>query len=666
MEQAALAELRIDRVEHAALLSEANAFIVDFGDAGSATPGQTEGQSRIAGIGDAVVARSVEIADHEQRRMAEGLPPRRIVAINVINNEYEDHIRSLIAAPHTPFSPRMRHGFVIPPVRRKENWLPLVQVGEAGVRAGQVIASVAGRTGVVAVGPNRHLTPGGYELGIRIVAAAAPGGADEPCVTVEAIYAWGIVGALTIRRSELKAIEHRFSFQVPDTPWLIGGFSVRVRAVAPVALAIEELTIEPAAPAGGSDGRYALTVPDWLPFLTLGTFARWEGTSVCCGRGDAGNLAHGPYWTLPVGGYDATLVIEPGEADVEGAVAAEIVIDVGGVMVGGQTVAARGRSGAASTTISIPFAVSDEVARRLTKTEIRIRTTGLAALRVRSVAVTARREAHALLAARQDWLPRMRLADAGLRAGDAIKVAPGKTGLMMYGPYDFLRPGSYTLTVGLDAGGSASVATSENVLLVEVRSPEGTLALRAITRPELSGKAFDLAFDVFAGTTDGAGGVELLVRTLAPVELSVSRLTVEQTSHRQTRPEGQYLLQLENWLPYFATGTAGRFDGRGLDIDKGQAGIVLSGPGVALQPGRYGLVATIEHRDVADAPPVLGWMDACLDGQRIALLNIASRPAGAATQGTAAIRHLARTAGEFRRADVKRRGGTRSASRRCP
>ena len=62
-------------------------------------------------------------------------------AINAINNVFESSITSHIGAAHTPFSARMRNGFVLPPMKGEVDWTSRLQVGHAGIRDGSLIRS---------------------------------------------------------------------------------------------------------------------------------------------------------------------------------------------------------------------------------------------------------------------------------------------------------------------------------------------------------------------------------------------------------------------------------------------------------------------------------------------------------------------------------------------
>ena len=91
-------------------LAGADAFLFDFGGLQPAL--------QVSWASDPTVLRLHRsfnrVIGEEQRRCARGVPLRRIIALNAINNHYEGMVCSVVGASATPFGPRMRHGFVLP------------------------------------------------------------------------------------------------------------------------------------------------------------------------------------------------------------------------------------------------------------------------------------------------------------------------------------------------------------------------------------------------------------------------------------------------------------------------------------------------------------------------------------------------------------------------
>jgi hypothetical protein len=110
-----------------------------------------------------------EIVKAEQIRLAEhtGLS-RRIVAIDAIHNRYEPLVRGFIEYARSPFSSRLRHGYVLPASDKPVSWLELMTPKLAGERIGRAILSRRSIRGHVASGPHVSLLPGAYVLEMDI------------------------------------------------------------------------------------------------------------------------------------------------------------------------------------------------------------------------------------------------------------------------------------------------------------------------------------------------------------------------------------------------------------------------------------------------------------------------------------------------------------------
>jgi len=108
----------------------------------------------------------------EGERMAAGLAPRRILAVNAIHNRFESLVLSALNCAKTPFSTRMRHGYVLPSAFRfPVNWVEQMHVGQAGQRDGSEIRT-NGSSGHVMYGPYKVLMPGVYEFQVDLFVSA--------------------------------------------------------------------------------------------------------------------------------------------------------------------------------------------------------------------------------------------------------------------------------------------------------------------------------------------------------------------------------------------------------------------------------------------------------------------------------------------------------------
>ena len=110
-------------------------------------------------VSDQLLRRFLEVVHKERRRLSLGVPCRRIIGLNTINNQFELLVGSFIAAAATPCATHMRHGFVLP-AKSKDDWLPLLHIGQAGVRVGHHVNSDPRKLGVIAYGPYKYLDAG--------------------------------------------------------------------------------------------------------------------------------------------------------------------------------------------------------------------------------------------------------------------------------------------------------------------------------------------------------------------------------------------------------------------------------------------------------------------------------------------------------------------------
>lgn len=116
-----------------------------------------------------------ELMDHEADRRAQGTAPRRFVGINAVHNRFEPLFSARIAAARTPFSARLRHGFVYPAaIGRELDCLPKMAPGGAGRLVDGRIHARPLVHGIVALGPQAPLPPGRYEARFALEVMADP------------------------------------------------------------------------------------------------------------------------------------------------------------------------------------------------------------------------------------------------------------------------------------------------------------------------------------------------------------------------------------------------------------------------------------------------------------------------------------------------------------
>ena len=309
-------------IEHVAmpeLLAKADAFLFDFGGLQPASVAS----AAIDRLTGEMLRSFRRVVRDERHRISTGAPPRRIIALNAINNAFEWFVCGSVAAAATPFATHMRHGFVLPASAALGDWLPLLTTGEAGVRVGQHEIRSAPRTaGWIAYGPFKYLEEGRYLISLDIERFAderdRPG--NRPSAFVEVVAGPELLGVYPLEHVASPAT-HRFTFEVSqNVADGIAALETRIRVPRPIGIALKALTIEPA-PASINTGEKiaaALTISDllqlddWLPYLRIGPLGSADQPSVKAEAGLEAFVIFGPYWSLPMGNYEMTAYIERG------------------------------------------------------------------------------------------------------------------------------------------------------------------------------------------------------------------------------------------------------------------------------------------------------------------------------------------------------------------
>ncbi|MBV9521065.1 MAG: hypothetical protein JO068_23425 [Hyphomicrobiales bacterium] len=294
------------------LASKADAFVFDFGPI-------SQSEDTIAGVPTQMVQgmnrallriMAAEHGTHEERT------PRQVIAVNAINNTFESTIMSHVGAALTPFSTRMRHGFVLPPNNAQVDWTARLQVGEGGIRAASAIRSRRALSGIVAYGPYVHLLPGTYRLRMKMSAEASGtiSGHTEIAV-LEVVSNRDYLGHRLVTLSDLDKEEIQVEIDVTLDQAIDPRFSVQtlVRTLSSAEIAISGLTCERISDLKSTHAieSRALEVKEWLPLLWTGPEARRESGCIIHGSTAPGVVFYGPYWRLPEGNYEVTFTLEP-------------------------------------------------------------------------------------------------------------------------------------------------------------------------------------------------------------------------------------------------------------------------------------------------------------------------------------------------------------------
>src|SRR6516225_7599440 len=233
-------------VPKATALAEADVFVFDFR---SAVRGSLsfKGRNRGPDPGKDLRVMFAHVVKYERERNVASKRSRRIISLNAINNRFENFVRQRVAIAYSPFSGRMRHGFTLPALRGEEDLLPFLTAGEVGIREGKSIKSINRKLGVLAFGVCRHLESGTYRLvvGIDSLSEDRQPWTNFPCVLVCVSCGSEVVAKRAFSGKDLDNPELNFIFDVShDIENLFGSVGLHLRLLAPLAVAVQKLTIE--------------------------------------------------------------------------------------------------------------------------------------------------------------------------------------------------------------------------------------------------------------------------------------------------------------------------------------------------------------------------------------------------------------------------------------
>ena len=93
---------------------------------------------------------------------------RRFVVVNAIHNSFEEITNAFLHTARTPFSSRIRQGFVVKVSKDSSAWAEKMQVGNAGIKDGSFIRTVGSSSGLVTFGPYLPIVEGKYRVELEI------------------------------------------------------------------------------------------------------------------------------------------------------------------------------------------------------------------------------------------------------------------------------------------------------------------------------------------------------------------------------------------------------------------------------------------------------------------------------------------------------------------
>ena len=579
----------IQVVPMATLLS-ADVFVFDFGG----LPGPAEKREHNSQISRQLLRRFMQMVQEERCRLSARMSPRRILALNAINNDFERLVRGYLAAAVTPCATHMRHGFVLP-AETREDWLPLLYTGQAGIRlAHHVVQSDTRHVGTIAYGPYKYLPPAIYRVSLKIELASEElkCNGNEPCIGVEMRVGAEVLSVYLIDRTAVSNHEHEFLFKVPPSAAeVVEGVEARIWLFKHVDLTIRSLTIEPAPATAEAEAAVsvispiALQIQNWLPYLPAGPLGRVDDDVIVAQRGPADFVVYGPYWPLPPNNYEAIICIEGLERQEERPSGVAIRADVISREQQLAAVVLSDRGQTSPTVIHLPFEVdSDSPEQR--QIETRVWSSGEYRFRIRSLEVKPLGQSPL-----RDLLPFLVLGKGGRRVGSEITNVAGISGTIASSPILKLRAGSYRLILGVGVKAADEIPKQMQGYAIAQVLYGSELVAACEIGPDDSSEDHRLDFDV-PTSLDPSVGFQFLLRTIAPAEIAVRTLSLDPVEAKHS-PTGAAPFNLRNWIPFLHTGAGAQVDGNSIVVHAGAVGFVVYGPYWTLPAGLYELRASI-------------------------------------------------------------------------
>lgn len=191
---------------------DAKAFVFNFAH-GDGTPLAPEVNDNDGAIARALAGCFFDLLSDEEGCLVRAQMPRRFIGVNAIHNRFDNLFRSHINVARTPFSVRIRHGFVFPPNKDGVDWLKQMLPGSAGLREGAIIRSQANIAGHMAYGPYVHPFPGQYRLTIDIECGSATNG-TQPDINIEIVMDNQILAERRLTGDAVVTTSHDLTFEI--------------------------------------------------------------------------------------------------------------------------------------------------------------------------------------------------------------------------------------------------------------------------------------------------------------------------------------------------------------------------------------------------------------------------------------------------------------------
>ena len=544
------------------------------------------------------------VVEERIRQQAPDAVPRRFILINAIHTRFEILANTYIEAARTPFSTRIRQGFVLRDVESLAKVrLSNLQVGQAGRRDGNCVRTCEGVEGHVIYGPYLDLLPGHYRLVVAIEAEAALPASDsaEPMMAMEVVSGQYMAAYRVLTRADLRQEIHDLVFTVPDDffeCYDFARFEFRIWTTGSVRASITSVAIEPArdsvAPKVGDF--------DWLPLMPIGqagSRAGHFGTPVDARSGEVGPVVYGPHYELLPGSYRLCCEIEagPGLAPHLAAWESQPALDCEVVLAGGRhlarvpTVLQPGRHVYEVLFSMLHADVQQPLTTETRSVEFRMHSHGVMPFRLHAIRLERLSQETLFKVAMPSLLWMMQLGPAGVRDGGRVWTRKHVAGHVVFGSYLDLLPGRYRLTVQIEAdpAGLDDATPVASAMAIEAICGHYIAARCNLAIEELHSSSHSLFFTVPDDLRDyySTPQWEFRIWTSGAVHVAITAITLHAADDEPAPDTHDF-----DWLPLLQVGPAGvQADAARSWVSArlGNVGHIVFGPYVDLLPGSYRL-----------------------------------------------------------------------------
>jgi hypothetical protein len=544
------------------------------------------------------------VAEERLRQHTPEAVPRRFILINAIHNRFEILANTYIEAARTPFSTRIRQGFLL---REKESIakvrLANLQVGHAGRRDGHCVRTCEGVEGHVIYGPYLDLLPGHYRLTVTLEAEAAD--SAEPVMALEVVSGQYMAAYRVLTRADLRQDMHALVFTVPDDffeCYDVARFEFRIWTTGSVRTSITSVVIEPIQDSTAPDvGDF-----DWLPLMRIGqagSRAGAFGTPVDARSGEVGPVVYGPYCELLPGSYRLCCEIEAGQdgaphhratLEAQPALDAEVALAGGRCLARVPMVLQPGRQ-AYEVLFSMPHAHVQPLQTPETRSvEFRMHSYGVRPFRLHTMRVERLSPQCLFKIAIPSLLWMMQTGPAGVRDGSRVWTRKHVAGYVVFGSYLDLLPGRYRLTVQVKTDPAEFDATPvAAAMAIETICGHYIAARCNLAIDDLHSNSHSLLFTVPEDFRDyfSTQQWEFRIWTSGAVHVAITSITLNSADGEEAPDTRDF-----DWLPLLQAGSAGvraASSRSWVSARLGNVGHIIYGPYVDLIPGSYQLCVEV-------------------------------------------------------------------------